>query len=277
MKRRAGVVTLFFAVSVLGAFFGAGAIAQPSKSASSVEELLKSIGLVKPAIGQAPDFNLREAKGGISSLSAYRGNFVLLNFWATWCGPCREEMPSMETLSRNFGGQGWVVVAVNQRESAPLVNRFMKFHGLNFPAPLDTDGRVAQSYRVSGIPATYLIDPNGQPIGMKSGAKDWASAEVVSALRKLIGETASDATAVSTELEPKIPLPRLLRAKADGTPVRSQQRLDSEAVGRLAPGEEAALLGKVSGAGDFWYLVRTKSGVVGWVKGGDVEGMGAGK
>ena len=97
----------------------------------------------QPAFTRAPDFNLRDGGGGSASLSGSRGNLVLLNFWATRCAPCREEMPSMEQLSRSFGGQGFTVMAVNQRENAAQVMRYMKTHGLNFRAPLDTDGRVA--------------------------------------------------------------------------------------------------------------------------------------
>jgi len=250
--------------------------AQQGKGAASAGELLKSIGLTKPAMSRAPDFNLRDAAGGTSSLSAYRGSLVLLNFWATWCGPCREEMPSMEQLSRNFGGHGLVVVAVNQRENTALVNKFMKTHGLNFATPMDTDGRVAASYRVYGIPVTYLIDGNGQAIGMKSGPRDWASAEVVSVFRKLIGES-SGGTAGSMELEPAVPLPNVLRAKAAGILVRSQQDPYSEIVGKLERGEELVPLGKVYGAGEFWYMVKTKSGAVGWVRGGEVDEVRIGK
>jgi len=250
--------------------------AQQGKGAASADELLKSIGLTKPAMSRAPDFNLRDAAGGTSSLSAYRGSLVLLNFWATWCGPCREEMPSMEQLSRNFGGHGLVVVAVNQRENTALVNKFMKTHGLNFATPMDTDGRVAASYRVYGIPVTYLIDGNGQAIGMKSGPRDWASAEVVSVFRKLIGES-SGGTAGSMELEPAVPLPNVLRAKAAGILVRSQQDPYSEIVGKLERGEELVPLGKVYGAGEFWYMVKTKSGAVGWVRGGEVDEVRIGK
>ena len=90
------------ALAVLAPGFAAG---QQGKGGSSTGELLKSIGLAKPAFARAPDFNLRDGAGGMASLSGNRGNLILLNFWASWCGPCREEMPSMEQLSRSFGAQ----------------------------------------------------------------------------------------------------------------------------------------------------------------------------
>jgi len=276
IQRIGKVVAAIVYLSLMLMALRAGTFAQQSKSGGSVDELLKSIGLNKPAMQRAPDFNLRDANGGTSSLSAYRGSLVLLNFWATWCGPCREEMPSMDQLSRNFGGQGLVVVAVNQRENAALINKFMKTHSLNFATPMDTDGRVAASYRVYGIPVTYLIDGNGQAIGMKSGPRDWSSAEVVSVFRKLIGES-SGGTGGSMELEPAVPLPNVLRAKAAGILVRLQQDPYSEIVGKLERGEELVPLGKVSGAGEFWYMVKTKSGAVGWVRGAEVDEGRTGK
>ncbi|HLN87269.1 MAG TPA: TlpA disulfide reductase family protein, partial [Candidatus Limnocylindrales bacterium] len=128
------------------------------KPGNTTSDLLKSIGMTKPAMSKAADFNLRDIGGGTVSLSSYRGRLVLLNFWATWCGPCRDEMPSMENLSRNFGGQGFTLLALNQKESAAQVTRFMRTHGLNFPTPLDHDGRVSAAYRVFGIPVSYVID-----------------------------------------------------------------------------------------------------------------------
>ena len=245
--------------------------AQPNKAAAPVDELIRSIGLSKPALSRAPDFNLRDANGGSASLSGYRGNLVLLNFWATWCGPCREEMPSMEQLSRYFGGQGLAVVAVNQKESAALVNKFMRSHGLSFTTPLDPDGRVAASYRVYGIPITYLIDANGQAIGLKSGSRDWASREIIEAFRKLIAEGGGGNVAGAMNLEPAVPLPNMLRAKAAGIFVRSQQDSQSEAIGKLEGGEQLIPLGKVSGAGESWYMVKTRSGMMGWVRSTEVE------
>lgn len=238
-------------------------------SAQSTDELLHSIGLAKPAFVRAPEFSLRDGSGGMASLSGNRGKLVLLNFWATWCGPCREEMPSMEELSRSFGGQGFTILAVNQRENAAQVMGFLQTHGLNFRAPLDSDGRVAASYRVFGIPATYLIDATGQAVGMKSGPRDWAAREVVDVFRKLITEGGRGA-GVSAALEPSTPLPKL-RAKTDGIEVRSQQDRRSESIGKLAVGEELIPLGKVSGADELWYMVKTKNGAVGWVRGGEVE------
>lgn len=241
-------------------------LAQPAKS-GSVEELLKSIGLVKPALTGAPDFNLLDANGSPVALSGFRGRWVLLNFWATWCVPCREEMPSMEELSRQFSGQGLAIVAVNQRESPALVKQFMQAHNLTFTAPLDTTGRVAGYYRVYGIPMSYLIDGYGQLIGMKSGPLDWSSATVLNVLHQLLGSSAS----ASIALEPGKPLPAALRAKVDGVAIRNQQDRLAASIGNVAFDESLIPLGKVSGAEDSWYMVKRKNGDVGWVRAVDVE------
>jgi thiol-disulfide isomerase/thioredoxin len=261
------ITCLIFAA--LAPAFAAG---QQNKGRPSTDELLKSIGLTKPAFARAPDFNLRDGGAGMASLSGNRGNLILLNFWATWCGPCREEMPSMEQLSRSFGGQGFTILAVNQRESAAQVERYMKTNGLNFRAPLDTDGRVSNSYRVYGIPVSYLIDANGQAIGMKSGSRDWAAREVVDVFRKLIADGGgSGSVGGSMDLEPVTSLPKTLRAKGNGVLVHGQQDALSEVIGKLDRGDDLIPLGKVSGAGEFWYMVKTKSGAVGWVRGVEVE------
>ena len=262
------VIVVGLALAVLAS---GSAAAQQRKAGPSVDGLIKSIGLTTPTFTRAPDFNLRDGGGGIASLGGNRGNLTLLNFWATWCGPCREEMPSMEQLSRSFGGQGFTILAINQRESAAQVMRYMKAHGLNFRAPLDSDGRVAASYRVYGIPVTFLIDGNGQAIGMKSGSRDWAAREVVDVFRKLISDGGVGAASGSMDLEPATLLPKGLRAKGNGILVYAQQDAQSEVIGKLERGEALVPLGKVSGAGEFWYMVKNKSGAIGWVKGAEVE------
>lgn len=181
----------------------------------------------------------------------------------------------MEQLSRSFGGQGFAILAINQRESAAQVNSYMRRHGLSFTVPLDSDGKVSNLYRVFGIPVSYLIDGNGQAIGMKAGPRDWASRDVIQAFRKLIGERGGAAGGLT--LEPATPLAAALRAKAGGAAVHAQQDGESEIIARLGRDEEAVPLAKASGAGEFWYMVRTKGGVIGWMRGGELEEARRGK
>lgn len=270
MIKRAAIALVLLAAIV--AALRLPLFAQQNKSVSSVDDLLRSIGLSKLSMSGAPDFNLLDPNGTLVGLSSYRGKLVLLNFWATWCGPCREEMPSMENLSRSFGAGRLAILGINQRENAAVVTRYMKTNGLNFTTPLDTTGRVAGYYRVYGIPVSYLIDANGRLIGVKSGPMDWATPAVIGVFRKLIGEGSSGgALGQSSNLEPTTAFPKMLRGRRDGIAVRSRQETDSEIIGKLSRGEELAPLGKVFGAGEFWYMVKTASGALGWVRGGDVE------
>ena len=274
MIKRIARLFLLVVIGLLGISNGKS-VAQ-NKAGQSMDDLLKSLGMAKPAMTKAPEFSLRDAGGAPLSLSGYRGGLVLLNFWATWCGPCRDEMPSMENLSRNFGGQGFTVLAVNQKESAAQVTSYMRKNGLNLPAPLDSDGRVSAAYRVYGIPASYLIDATGNVIGRQSGARDWATRDVVEAIRTLIGDSVAGGSAAMV-LEPATPMPSALRGKSGALLVRAQQDPFSEAIARLPASEEVAPIGKISGAGESWYMVRTKGGLIGWVRGAEVDEVRRGK
>lgn len=115
-----------------------------------------------PRVGApAPDFTLATADGGSVSLAELRGKVVVLNFWATWCPPCRVEMPALDQLQRDLGGQGVVVLAVNQLEDAPKVAGFMRDNGLAMSAALDLTGEVNRAYGVRGLPTTYFVDREG--------------------------------------------------------------------------------------------------------------------
>jgi peroxiredoxin len=276
MNKRNSWIFLLVSMAQLG-LLGSSSVAQ-IKLTNSTDALVKSIGMTKPALTKAPDFSLRDTGGSPVSLSGKRGSLVLLSFWATWCGPCRNEMPSMETLSRNFGGQGFTILAVNQKESAAQVTRFMKTYGLNFTTPLDSDGRVNAAYRVYGIPVSYLVDRAGNAIGMKSGARDWSTRDVVDVFRKLIAESVSNTIAGgSLELAPSTRLPNALRAKGSALVLRSQQDPSAEVIAKLPTGEEVTPLGKAADASDYWYMVRTKDGAIGWVRGAEVEETGKGR
>ncbi len=109
----------------------------------------------------APDLSLQGLDGQPISLKALRGKPVVLNFWATWCPPCRAEMAALNQVQRDLADQDVVVLGVNQLEDAQTVSRFMQAEGLSFPIALDQAGVAAQSYRVGALPTTYFIDRNG--------------------------------------------------------------------------------------------------------------------
>ncbi len=124
----------------------------------------------------APDFVLSDLHGRTHRLSDYRGKIVFLNLWATWCPPCREEMPSMEQLYRRLQGDSFVMLAVSQDEDPAIsVRPFVEQLHLSFPILLDPDGKVPPNYGVTGYPETFVIDRSGSVIEHVIGPRDWAS------------------------------------------------------------------------------------------------------
>ena len=109
----------------------------------------------------APDFTLETLDGKTVTLSDLHGQVVLINFWATWCPPCRAEMPAIQQVYDEYRGRGFTVLAVNQRESQGRVAAFMDELDLTFPVPLDRDGRVSARYRVNALPSTFFVDTSG--------------------------------------------------------------------------------------------------------------------
>ncbi len=144
---------------------------------------------VRPAVGhRAPDFVLRDPDGQPVELSRILGEHaVLLNFWATWCPPCREEMPTMERAYRDYKARGLTVLAVSidagsEASVRAKVKAFMKELKLTFPAVLDVEGEVVRRYRLRGLPTTFLIDRTGMIRSEELGFRDWSDA---AARRKL--------------------------------------------------------------------------------------------
>lgn len=131
----------------------------------------------------APDFSLPDPGGKKVSLQDFRGKVVFLNFWATWCESCREEMPSMERLYREYKGKGLEIVAVNVKDKRPDALAFVKELKLNYPVLMDPEGEVGLLYGAFGLPVTYLIDRKGVVLARLWGPADWYSP----AARKLIG------------------------------------------------------------------------------------------
>ena len=137
----------------------------------------------------APDFTLKTLGNKKESLKDLRGKYVFLNFWATWCGPCIDEMPSMEKLYQKFKNKkNFEMLAVSiDKGGADTVRRFVTENKLTFTILLDSDSGVAAAYGVTGIPSTYLIDPHGYVINRAVGARDWGTKDSIEFFEKMLG------------------------------------------------------------------------------------------
>lgn len=136
----------------------------------------------------AADFTLEDMDGGAHSLSDLRGRVVMLNFWATWCPPCRREMPSMERLYTKYKDAGLTVVAVNQWESPDLVFEFTGRLSVEptFPILFDRESRISEAYDVRGLPTTYLIDKDGNIRFQAIGGREFDHPEVEALIEGLL-------------------------------------------------------------------------------------------
>jgi len=136
---------------------------------------------------QAPTFALPDLNGHEIKLSDFKGKVVLLNFWATWCTPCREEMPGMQTLWERSREKGFVILAVAaDRGSKKQVADFAQELTLTFPILLDPDGKVRNRYEVEMLPMSYLIGRDGRISGRVIGSKAWASQEAFALIEHLL-------------------------------------------------------------------------------------------
>lgn len=109
----------------------------------------------------APNFQLKTTDGQVVSLNQFRGKPVLLNFWASWCQPCRDEMPYLQQIYNEYKDKGLVFYGIDIGESPEAINTFFLDNSLSLPVLLDSDKSVGQSYQITGVPETFLIDKNG--------------------------------------------------------------------------------------------------------------------
>lgn len=143
--------------------------------------------LMEPVAGEpkAEKFNLVATNGNSISLEDFQGKFVLLNFWATWCAPCRKEMPSMSNLHNQFKGRGLEVVGVHVGPSLAGVKKFLEAVPVDFTVLIDKNMSLA-SWGVRGLPTTFLINPGGKIIYKATGERIWDSPEMMEFLDGLI-------------------------------------------------------------------------------------------
>ncbi len=174
MRRILLLAILFVAIAAGPALAGSGRPESPSPVAE----------VGKPA----PDFALKDLQGNTVRLSDLRGKVVFLNFWASWCPPCRAEMPAMERLYEAMGGKDFAMLAVNVEDDLKAVKNFVADHSHAFPVLLDPKAEVQDLYRVYRFPETFLIDKQGTIIQHYVGARDWSNVDFLQYALSLAGK-----------------------------------------------------------------------------------------
>lgn len=178
------IVAPFLTLLVVG-----GIVLGPLSEVESAQSGKRSIlerGVVQVG-DEAPNFALRDLTGKVRSLSQFRGKVVLLNFWATWCGPCRIEMPAMEQLYQTFPRREFEILAVSTDAQGTTVTRpFQQRMGLTFPILHDSEYRTGSVYGARTLPITFMLDRQGIVRQKIFGARDWASPEARKLIHKLM-------------------------------------------------------------------------------------------
>jgi thiol-disulfide isomerase/thioredoxin len=141
-----------------------------------------------PASGPAPQFTLDSRSGAKISLSQYKGQVVMLNFWASWCGPCRQEMPLLENIYKKYNKMGFTLIGVNVEPDSKAAEGFLKETPVSFPVIYDKDSTVSKAYDVSGMPSTVIIDRKGNIRVLHRGYKPGDENEYLDSIRNLIRE-----------------------------------------------------------------------------------------
>ncbi|MDI6800841.1 MAG: TlpA disulfide reductase family protein [Thermodesulfovibrionales bacterium] len=136
---------------------------------------------------KASDFTLKDMAGNPVSLSSFKGKVVLLNFWATWCPPCKAELPSMNKLNQLLKGKGLVILAVSTDRAVIDVSNFLKKNPVNFTVIVDYNLNVSRNlYKVFMVPTTFLIDKRGVIAEKYFGEQDWAEPEIIKTIETLL-------------------------------------------------------------------------------------------
>src|SRR6202166_4033745 len=140
------------------------------------------------ASGPAPAFTLTELSGQQGALSQYKGQVVMVNFWATWCGPCQQEMPLLDQMYKKYKPAGFTLIGVNVDKEAPAVKELLARKPVSFPVLLDPASQVSKAYHVDEMPSTVLIDRKGNVRFLHRGYRPGDENEYQDRIRQLIRE-----------------------------------------------------------------------------------------
>ncbi|AEJ19734.1 TlpA family protein disulfide reductase [Gracilinema caldarium] len=185
--------TTFFTVSLLFFFLLAATFATEGPKLSGANEshtwkkALQDIGFtVFPEAQTLPVLNVPGLDSKYINIKDFSGSYVLLNFWATWCPPCKAEMPSMETFYKTFKDKKLTIFAISTGEKPDTVKAFIKANPHSFPIGLDVSGQLGAIFASRGIPTTYIINPEGKAIAGTIGGRDWMDKKTVEAFAILL-------------------------------------------------------------------------------------------
>jgi thiol-disulfide isomerase/thioredoxin len=154
----------------------------------SLAALLIAVPVLAGAPGPAPTFSLPARGGSTISLNQYKGQVVMINFWASWCGPCRQEMPLLENIYKKYGKMGFTLIGVNVEPDTKAAENWLKQTPVSFPVLFDTDSKVSKLYNVSGMPSTVFIDRKGNFRVLHQGYKPGDENEYLDQIRTLMRE-----------------------------------------------------------------------------------------
>ena len=149
------------------------------------QEIPKPPGLVALDGRIAPALVLSDMDGKVTDLKRLRGRWVIVHFWATWCGPCRKEMPTLQVLQHQLKGTRFALVLVNTAETDDEVFSFLPTVAPELPSLMDRDGLVTERWQPRGLPSSFIVDPAGHLRYLALGGRDWASPAYVSFLKSL--------------------------------------------------------------------------------------------
>ena len=184
------VISVFVALGVSLALFTAQVIAQSGHAGDLSKQITGAMAkfTASDEPQQIPAINFHNEQGQKIDLSAMAGKVVLINFWATWCGPCRREMKDLDELQAQLGGSEFMVVALSSdRKGIPAVRKFYDDNGIkHLLAYNDKSGKAQRTMRVFGLPTTLLLDRRGRELGRLVGSAEWSSPEAVELIRAAI-------------------------------------------------------------------------------------------